>query len=58
MTFAIAGLIGELECNIGALVALWRRTYNATILAMFLPWIAMGVGFGALLVPVFSAAMC
>ncbi|MGH7327991.1 MAG: hypothetical protein ACREJX_06540 [Polyangiaceae bacterium] len=57
MTFAIAGLAGEIVANVRAIVALSRRTENATILAMFLPWVAMGLGFGALGSDVFSRAL-
>lgn len=58
MTFAVAGVIAELVCNIGALVALSRNTENGNIAAAFLPWCAMGLGFGAFLIPVFSAGLC
>jgi hypothetical protein len=57
-TFAIAGLVGEIACNVGAIVGLSRKTVNGAIVAGFLPWVAMGLGFIALAIPLFAASLC
>ncbi len=58
LTFAIAGLVGEVACNVGAIVGLARKTVNGAIVAGFLPGVAMGLGFIALAIPMFAASLC